>query len=231
MNKAIITIVFLISFCIPFISYAQQLDKNWEIGFGAGYYTGTQKEESMLRIRDPRIQSYERLIGKYEATLDSEPIFYFNGAYRFKDYGFFRVQVGYSEFNIDLKRDLFRMPNEDIIGKLGVMPIALNFNYFLVRKHPFKPYLIAGFTPYVIVGSQDISSAPALKLGADAGFGFEYYFTDKMAVNCDLSYHFVKMEVNPEDPYTKRGYPQSYEEINIIPDRAELAIGLKFLVY
>jgi len=231
MNKVIITIVFLLSICIPLISFAQELDKNWEIGFSGGFYTGTQKEDDMVRIRDASIKSYERLIGKYEATLDSEPVFYLNAGYRFKDYGFFRIQLGYTEFNIDLKRELYRLPDADIIGKLDVMPISMNFNYFMIRKHAFKPYLFAGYTTYVILGSEEITSSPSVKLGADAGLGFEYFFTDKMAVSFDACYHFLKIEVDPDEPFTSRGYDQTYGEINVIPDRVEVALGLKFLIY
>ena len=89
MNKFFITIVFIISFCLPMISFAQDIDKKWELGIGGGYYVGTEEEDGMLRIRDDRIQSYERLVGSYEISLDSEPIFYVNAGYRFKDYGFF----------------------------------------------------------------------------------------------------------------------------------------------
>lgn len=230
MKKAIITIVFLISFLIPFSTNAQDIEKRWEFGLGGGYYTGTQDEDGLLRLRDPNIESYERLIGSYDASLDSDPIFYLNCGYRFKDYGFFRIQVGYMEFNIDLKRELFDNPDANVIGKLDAIPINFNFNYFLMRKTPFKPYLSAGFSTTTFIDSQELSISPSIRLGATIGLGLEYYFTDTFALTADLAYHFLKIELDSDDPFMLRGYPQTYEEVNAIPDRVELVLGIKFLV-
>ncbi|MBU1625856.1 outer membrane beta-barrel protein [bacterium] len=231
MKKALITIFFIFFICLSITTYAQDLDKKYEIGVSAGYYLGAAEEDGMQRIRDEREKSYEKLIGEYITNLGDAPIFYLNGAYRFKDYGFFRLQVGYSEFKIELDRHLYHYPDDDIVGKLNTIPIAINFNYFLMRKSPFKPYITAGFTSYVFFDSQDISTSPTVRLGADFGTGIEYYLDDMIAVNFDLGYHFLKMEVDADEPFNKRGYPQTFEEVNAIPDRVEASIGLKFLIY
>jgi hypothetical protein len=231
MKKVIISIFFITCFGLSAVVFAQNLDKKFEVGFSGGYYAGVAEEDGNIRIRDERIRSYEKLIGKYTTNLQSDPIFYLNGAYRFKDYGFFRLQVGYAEYNIEIDRDMFRKSSDELVGKLDFMPIAANFNYFLMRKTPFKPYISAGFTGYYLIDSKEISMSPTARIGADFGVGFEYYFTDAVAFNMDIGYHFLKIEVNPEEPFQGRGYPETYEEFNVIPDRVEATIGLKFLVY
>ena len=231
MKNAVFAIFFIISFCLPLTTFAQDLEKNWELGISGGYYGGTETEDGMLRIRDPRIKSFERNLGTYESSLDGDPIFYINAGYRFKDYGFFRLQVGYTEFDIDIDRNIYAQPDENIIGTLETIPVVMNFNYFLMRKTPFKPYVSIGFTSYVFIDSQEINISPSIKLGGDFGVGLEYYFTDSFAVNFDVGYHFLKIEVEGEEPFTGRGYPQTYEEINVLPVRAEAALGIKFLVF
>jgi len=232
MKKFSITIVFIMSICLLSIpTSAQNLNKNWEIGVSGGFYFGAEKEDGILRIRDEKIESYERTIGKYAVTLDNNPIFYLVGGYRFKDYGFFRLIVGYSQFDLDVKRDQYKLPDADATAKVELIPVSMNFNYFLMRKSPFKPYISVGFTSYIFAGIQDFNVAPAVRLGADFGAGVEYYLTDSFAVTVDAGYHFLKIELQAEDPFTMRGYPQTYDEINAIPDRVEASIGLKFLVY
>jgi hypothetical protein len=231
MKKTIITFIFLITFTIPYFAIAQDLQKKWELGVAGGYYFGTAKEDGSLRIRDERIQSYERTLGLYKVTLNNDPIVYFNIGYRFKDYGLFRIQAGYAKYEFKIVRDYYKIPDEVIEDNYEILPLKFNLNYFLMRKSSFKPYITLGANTNIFLSSDQFKVSPTTRIGVSLGTGFEYFFTEVAALTFDMGYNFLKIELQATEPFTKRGYDQTFDEINAIPDTFEVSLGFKFLIF